>query len=74
MKGGEHHRADEHEGGTFADLVIDNTEKGREDDRSEGEQTGNHAGIVLGHVIIGDHQLSGELQEGEHAAVEEQAE
>ena len=71
---GEHHRADEHKGGTFADLVIDNTEKGREDDRSEGKYTGNHAGIVLGHVIIGDHQLSGELQEGEHAAVEEQAE
>ena len=74
VHGGEHHRADEHEGGTFTHLVIDNTEKGRKDDRAEGKYTGNHAGIVLGHAIVGDHQLGGELQEGEYATIEEEAE
>ena len=74
VHGGEHHRADEHEGGTFTHLVIDNAEKGRKDDRAEGEQTGNQAGIFFGYAIVGDHQLGGELQEGEYATIEEKAE
>ena len=74
VHGGEHHRADEHEGGTFTHLVIDNAEKGRKDDRAEGEQTGNQAGIFFGYAIVGDHQLGGELQEGEYATIEEETE
>lgn len=68
----EHHRADDHQRGPLADAVVDRTEERREQNRAEGQDRRNVACDRGRDVVFVDHDLGGELQEGEDARVEHQ--
>ena len=61
-------------GRELADAVVERTEDGGEQDGAEGEHGRDESGYLRLHVVFGNHQLGGELQEWENACIKYQAE
>ena len=71
MHGGEHDRADEHQGSAFAHFVVYRPKKGREENSAKGYHTGQKSSPLGRYAIVGNHQFGGELKEGEYATVKQ---
>ena len=71
MTAGDDDTADEHQGGTLSDAVIEMSEEGCEDDCAVGEDRDDPPGGHLFDAVFVNHQVAGELQERTDAAVEE---
>ena len=69
----EHCRADNHQGCTLAQTVVERAEYGSQQNGAEGQHRGDKTCQLGLNAILVNHQLGGELQEGEYTRVEEHA-